>query len=410
MKSRAISLLVIAWLVLESGAGAVWASPPDNASATIDSVLLPSPSTPLHNSIPTTAEKRVTFYHSYGFEIGQNWHIPITLWVSERPDSLRRLTAKSAQKVLIKKANMQVLSDRQALRYKEVVDGFIADSESNENVSITFANDPQKQQYPLIDVNQNSKTDRNGNLVALLVISRDRVDQLLRAQQSQHGWLEFHAVSAKHVGAGFTRMIKPVGLSVISDIDDTIKDTGIIEGDDVVLRNTFFKPFEKVKCMPQLYQQLDASVSIHYVSGAPWQLYVPLVDFMFSDKVAYPMGSLHMKSVRTNLTTTAAYSDIWKLVSGGSKQVTFEQKLAQITQLINHFPARQFILIGDSGERDPEVFAEIRNRFPAHIEKIIIRDLGNTDDNRAQRYAGMALIPGNANEETGCGNINALLP
>ena len=39
---------------------------------------------------------------------------------------------------------------------------------------------------------------------------------------------------------------------------------------------------------------------------------------------------------------------------------------------------RQFILIGDSGEQDPEVYGDIARRYPARIERILIRNVDNS--------------------------------
>ena len=198
-----------------------------------------------------------------------------------------------------------------------------------------------------------------------------------------------------------------MGLSVISDIDDTIKDTGITKGHELVLKNTFFNAFKQVPCMAEFYAGFDDSVSFHYVTGAPWQLYAPLNEFLFDSSGGYPLGSMHMKNVRTNLTERSSFRDIWKLVGQGSKQVTFDQKVAQITQLIAHFPVRQFVLIGDSGERDPEVFKAIRDRFPSHLDRIIIRNVDNQSLPNA-RFDDMQLIPSNAGQQSDCFSYESL--
>ena len=42
---------------------------------------------------------------------------------------------------------------------------------------------------------------------------------------------------------------------------------------------------------------------------------------------------------------------------------------------MHRLPGRRFVLIGDSGELDPEVFAEIRGLFPTQVKRIVIRDV-----------------------------------
>jgi len=411
--NKFIATLVLPLVLLLSFTHPLLAATPDviesvesNADAG-DSVVNP----PSLSQLPAqlVAEKTVTFYTSYGYQLGENWHIPIKLWVSEQPDTARRLLGKAARRGIRNKAGVKKLNDAQQSRYENRIEDFIADSESREKVSIAFDDDPLNKHYLLSDKQGNSKTDRNGNLHGNLVLSEKRAKTLLESQNANNGWLSFSAVSNDHAGTGYVRLVSPTGTSVISDIDDTIKDTGITRGHDVVLRNTFFETFKQVPCMSDYYATFDDGVAFHYVSGAPWQLYRPLVDFMVKADGGYPRGSLHMKNVRTNLSDAKSYKDISKLIKQGSKQVTFNQKIAQITQLITHFPHRQFVLIGDSGERDPEVFAQIRKRFPTHINRIIIRDIDNQHDQNKRRYSNMSIIAGDANQANGCAGLGSLM-
>ena len=70
------------------------------------------------------------------------------------------------------------------------------------------------------------------------------------------------------------------GLSVISDIDDTIKVTEVRDRREL-LRNTFLRPFRAVPGMSELYQvwQRREGAQFHYVSASPWQLYPALDAF-----------------------------------------------------------------------------------------------------------------------------------
>jgi phosphatidate phosphatase APP1 len=40
---------------------------------------------------------------------------------------------------------------------------------------------------------------------------------------------------------------------------------------------------------------------------------------------------------------------------------------------MKRFPSRRFILIGDSGERDPEIYAALARKFPRQVERLHIR-------------------------------------
>jgi phosphatidate phosphatase APP1 len=190
--------------------------------------------------------------------------------------------------------------------------------------------------------------------------------------------LTYRVVSAGHDGGGRIQLLKPNGLSVISDIDDTIKITELPAGMGIVVRNTFFRDFVAVPGMARRYRDLGAD-GFHYVSGSPWQLFRPLSEFL--EKAGFPMGSFHMKFTPKNVFTL----DTWRSLSKLIGDATFNQKVKQISRILRHFPERRFILVGDSGERDPEVYRKIREDFGAQIQDIWIRDV-------VHRLEGMKII------------------
>ena len=61
-------------------------------------------------------------------------------------------------------------------------------------------------------------------------------------------------------------------------------------------------------------------------------------------------------------------------------------KLSVIEPLLKQFPRRKFILIGDSGERDPEIYGELARKYPNQIERIYIHDVTG-EPAIAPRYA-----------------------
>ena len=157
--------------------------------------------------------------------------------------------------------------------------------------------------------------------------------------------------------------------------------------------------------MPEIYSEFDADTAFHYVSGGPWQLYEPLHQFLADAEPPFPRGTFHMKNVRTNLTESGTYKDIWRLVAGGSKQATYEQKMGQIRTLLHRFPQRNFTLIGDSGERDPEVFSAVRDQFPDQIAEIRIRNIVNDRESNPDRLAGMTIISPEYPPDTDCSSM-----
>jgi phosphatidate phosphatase APP1 len=155
------------------------------------------------------------------------------------------------------------------------------------------------------------------------------------------------------------------GVSVISDIDDTIKITEVRDK-QATLRNTFLREFEAVPGMAEFYQMLARSngTAFHYISASPWQLYEPLAALVASN--GFPAGTFELKTFR------------WKNRSFFSLFASPEKyKPGVIEPLLKQFPKRKFILIGDSGERDPEIYGVLARKFPEQIIHIYIRDVTN---------------------------------
>lgn len=336
-------------------------------------------------------QEHVTFYPSYGYLDDDQWRIPLRVWVHEHDGWFGRQLSKLSKRVVRNKAGLEQLSVDQQAMFRMRFKDFVADSESFEAVHIRFDGDPESEIMRLQSVEGDKRTDFNGLLLAELTLSQERAKTLLAAQQSNNGWLTFEAVGKDHVGAGRIQLIKPVGHSVISDIDDTLKITEITEGEAVVMMNTFFKPFQPVPQMQALFKTFDEGTAFHYVSGGPWQMFQPLSEFLFSDIVGFPHGSVHMKNVRLHLLEGETYGDFYRLIKLGSK-ASEKQKIRQITEIFSHFPQRMFTLIGDSGEHDPEVFAHIREQFPDQVKTIFIRDVLNDAENNADRFKGMEVI------------------
>ena len=50
-------------------------------------------------------------------------------------------------------------------------------------------------------------------------------------------------------------------------------------------------------------------------------------------------------------------------------------KTSTIESILRTYPQRRFVLVGDSGEKDPEVYAELARRFPEQVMHVFIRDV-----------------------------------
>jgi phosphatidate phosphatase APP1 len=50
-------------------------------------------------------------------------------------------------------------------------------------------------------------------------------------------------------------------------------------------------------------------------------------------------------------------------------------KRRTVEHIVADFPRRKFLLVGDSGERDPEVYAEVARRYPDRVAGVAIRQV-----------------------------------
>ena len=106
----------------------------------------------------------------------------------------------------------------------------------------------------------------------------------------------------------------------------------------------------------------DAGAAFHYVSSSPWQLYGPLQELL--DQQGFPRGTFHLKAIRFRDPTLLRLFIARRL-----------PKRRSIKAIIKAFPQRQFILVGDSGEKDPEIYGSIARKFPKQVRRIFIRNL-----------------------------------
>jgi phosphatidate phosphatase APP1 len=158
------------------------------------------------------------------------------------------------------------------------------------------------------------------------------------------------------------QIIEPRGVSLISDIDDTIKRSNISLGAKEIFRNTFVRELGDLTIdgVKDWYNSLhDMGVRIHYCSNSPWQLY-PVIATYFK-LAGLPPGSLHLKRY------TGMLQGIFEPVA--------ERKKGTLEKIMNDFPERKFLLVGDSGEADLEVYTELAVANPGRIKAIFIRDV-----------------------------------
>jgi phosphatidate phosphatase APP1 len=148
-----------------------------------------------------------------------------------------------------------------------------------------------------------------------------------------------------------------VSFGIVSDIDDTILESNVQKVGRMI-RQTFTgsaltrAPFPGA---PELYRDLGTGANpIFYVSSSPWNLHAFLLAFLRHR--GFPLGPVLLRDL---LGTSAGR----------------EQKHARIREILELHPQLRFVLIGDSGEKDPEIYADIVRTFPGRILAVYIREV-----------------------------------
>lgn len=155
---------------------------------------------------------------------------------------------------------------------------------------------------------------------------------------------------------------------VISDVDDTIIETGV-QRVGLMLRQTFTgssltrTPFPGAA---DLYRDLEAGGNpFFYVSSSPWNLHAFLVAFL--EHRDFPLGPLLLRD----------------LVGGREGRARKHDRIEEVLAL---HPGLRFVLIGDSGERDPQIYADVVATHPGRILAVYIREVRlDPGDGRVER-------------------------
>jgi phosphatidate phosphatase APP1 len=179
------------------------------------------------------------------------------------------------------------------------------------------------------------------------------------------------ATEVKAVGKAYIPTSNP-DYGIISDIDDTILTTGAMRMWEM-LKVTFTKnahtriPFAGVS---EFYDALrkgrDEILSnpIFYVSSSPWNIYDFLMEFLAAHKI--PKGPLMLRDIGLSRD---------QLIAGSHH----DHKLKQIHHILEVFGNLDFILIGDSGQKDPQIYLEIVEKYKKRILAVYIRDVSGAD-------------------------------
>ncbi|SPJ32565.1 App1 family protein [Kushneria phyllosphaerae] len=209
-----------------------------------------------------------------------------------------------------------------------------------------------------------------------------------------------HKSSRANVGAGGEAVadiyIPPadIDFAVISDIDDTVMYTGVANKLKMMY-HLFIARAEQRMAFPgvaALYRGFHVGDGdqhcqrpLLYVSRAPWSIYEMLEAFFRLNRI--PVGPI-------------LFLREWGLtIQHPLPRKAEDHKRELIETMLELYDPLPFVLIGDSGQHDPEVYTDIVRAYPGRIRTVYIRDVSNDADRQQAIEALSAQINKEQNNE-----------
>jgi len=166
------------------------------------------------------------------------------------------------------------------------------------------------------------------------------------------------------------RALIPAGdapYGVISDLDDTVLVSDATRLVRLVQRTLFQNvhhrlPFPGVAALYRAFA--EAGAPLFYVSSSPWNLYLPLSRFLELNGV--PTGPLMLRDWGFEL-------------DDASRRGHEGHKLGEIEAILDACPRLRFVLIGDSGQEDPEIYARLVATRPDRVAGVLIRHVAGPE-------------------------------
>ncbi|OIQ93189.1 hypothetical protein GALL_248950 [mine drainage metagenome] len=154
---------------------------------------------------------------------------------------------------------------------------------------------------------------------------------------------------------------------IVSDIDDTVMVTNVprplLAGWNALVRNENAR--QPVPGMAVLYDRLTReapTAPVIYLSTGAWNSEPALVRFLH--RHGYPRGPLLLTD--------------WGPTQTGWFRSGRDHKRAELRRLVHDFPDIDWLLIGDDGQHDPQLYHELALEHPTHVRAIAIRRLTPT--------------------------------
>jgi phosphatidate phosphatase APP1 len=165
---------------------------------------------------------------------------------------------------------------------------------------------------------------------------------------------------------------------VISDIDDTIIHTAAT--DPLKMLQVAYlgnarsrRPFEGVAKFYHALQRGKSTADgnpIFYVSSSAWNMYDVFATFMDLNDI--PKGPILLRDAELALDNLLLFKHQ-------------KHKLELIQPIFENFPNLPFILIGDSGQKDAEIYLNLVKQYPGKVLAVLIRNVLPNDQQRREQ-------------------------
>ncbi len=254
------------------------------------------------------------------------------------------------------------------------IDPFLTQSESGEEISVQIG----KYFYDL------TPSISSGNFEGEIRMSEDDYLSVLETQEN-NTLLKYRVILTEddpRIIEGSLPLIAEDATLVISDVDDTIKVSEVYVSESRLLANTFYNTPEPVPGMVQGYQDIKeqyANVNFFYVSGSPKQLFDTIESFIIDS--GYPEGAVYLREFVLSPVASELYDFF-------DDNASYKHKVEAITSIIDDFPLANVMLIGDTGEKDPEVYSYIQKQYPSQVQTVYLQNV--SDENLTNsRFNGL---------------------
>lgn len=297
------------------------------------------------------SDEVVRLLPTYAQRSGDTWTLPIEAWVyePERDGVVRRV----ALAVVAKVAQLE-LDSASTQRLVRNMAPFLVDNESGKHVVVQWGT----------QVTEACETRRNGRCSGSVTLDVKLAERIASLPTGSVPVVEVRTVLRDGDPREFATnvfLLEDDGVSVISDIDDTIKITSCHDKVEL-LRNTMLREPTPTPGQVALYRRWASDgAAFHYVSNSPLPLLGALTTFLAD--AGFPLGSIALKPFRW---TDGSFLELLAPPE--------DHKQAVIEAMVAPWSKRTFVLVGDTGERDPEIYAAVARKFPARVRKIYLRD------------------------------------